>query len=127
MFDIITSMKMRPDSKEKHDFDEIQRFVTNYVLEHFCADCLNQEFVTLMIEKFNFEFVPQVFGSHMCPKISQVLSKLYKNGVLERRRVGISEGPGFPKWVYSYSLPDYLRKAYIEAKQTIEKLGLDKS
>lgn len=73
------------------------------------ADILDAEFVDRYIEITNSSFKPVQWGAHKCPQLAKDLRKAYDSGLVERSIMGLSGGawqPGFPKWVYSYSLTD---------------------
>jgi hypothetical protein len=73
----------------------------------FGVDVLNADFVADYIIATAAPFIATNYGAHKCPQLSRDLSKMASDGILRRARVGISGlGPDFPKWVYTYTLPN---------------------
>lgn len=76
------------------------------IIENFprCVDILDEKFVDDYIEGTGASFKPMMFGAHKCARFNEDLSRMFKDGWLDRSRVSISIGMGFPNWVYSYRL-----------------------
>ena len=72
------------------------------------VDVLDSAFVDAYADKTGAQVFIQPFGANTCRQLGRDLSKMYKNGLLERGRIGLGFNwqHGFPKWVYSYHLPD---------------------
>jgi hypothetical protein len=69
------------------------------------VDIGNSPFVDAYIKKFSPKHYIQPFGANKCPEIGRVLKAGYDRLLLNRARVGLSKmEPGFPKWVYTYTL-----------------------
>ena len=66
------------------------------------ADVVQTDFMVFFAEKTEREAVWPMLGAPFVRGAGAALSALYKEGVLTRGRVGISAGPGFPKWVFVY-------------------------
>ncbi len=70
------------------------------------VDILCQDFVDKFIKECNVLFKETNFGAYKCPVLGRTFAKLYREGFLSRGIIdlGINWQPGFPKWVYVYSL-----------------------
>ncbi|KKN66070.1 hypothetical protein LCGC14_0475480 [marine sediment metagenome] len=70
------------------------------------VDILNSDFVDLYIAAFNPVYRLTNWGAYKCPQLGKLLSQMFKKNILERGTIslGINWEPGFPKWVYSYSI-----------------------
>ena len=70
------------------------------------VDVLCQDFVDKFIKECNVPFKETNWGAHKCPELGRMLVKLYREGFLDRGIIGLGANwqPGFPKWVYVYSL-----------------------
>lgn len=84
---------------------EIEWFIRNYLEEHHSADSLNQEFHDLFTAKFGGKQTFKMWGAMPNRLAMSWLKNLYNQGILERYTITIPDAePGFPKWVYSYTL-----------------------
>lgn len=75
-------------------------------------DILDEDFVSSYIDEFNAKFKDMVVGSPRCKELSNLLSFMYKKGLLRRYPHGVRSSYNqdyvnykAPKWVYSYELP----------------------
>lgn len=68
------------------------------------ADILDTKFVDGYVEATGATPIIMPFGANKCPMLSKDLGTLFAKGLLSRFSVGIHEGPGWPKWIWSYSL-----------------------
>ncbi len=70
------------------------------------VDILHSDFVDNYIKEFSPPFIEVNFGAYKCPQLSRLLSCMYKKNILERGTIslGCCWQPGFPKWVYVYTL-----------------------
>jgi hypothetical protein len=70
-------------------------------------DILDRDFVDDFIEKTGCKFNQMPYGAHKCKYLGQTLSRMHKEGMLDRGIIGLSGmETGFPKWVYVYSKPN---------------------
>lgn len=85
---------------------ERQEWIIQYIKNSNGVDVLNSEFVDAYVEHTGAAVDVMMWGANRCKMIGRDLSELNNSGKLSRFRIGISNWqPGFPKWVYSYSLP----------------------
>jgi len=69
-------------------------------------DACNRAFHDAFYERFGGRIAPKLFGAQPVFKATSLLRAMWRAGLLERHRVGLSEmTQGFPKWVYCYTLP----------------------
>jgi hypothetical protein len=89
-------------------------WIENYLLwltirRRFTAnvDVLDAAFVDDFVEVTGLKVAVMPYGADKCPQLGRDLSAMFKAGRLTRWANGIwgGSGEGFPKWVYSYSLP----------------------
>lgn len=75
------------------------------------VDCLNRDFVDHYTETTGARYGVHMYGADKCPQLERDLATMKKQFLLVRHRVGIQgmAGMGFPKWVWSYSLPKEVR------------------
>ena len=73
------------------------------------VDVLNSDFVDDYVEAFGLRVHIMMWGANKCPQLGRDLSAMTKCGYLKRSRVGLSGNwqPGFPKWVWGYTLGQY--------------------
>lgn len=85
---------------------EKEKWIINYIKNTNIGsvDMLNEKFVDDYIEKFNPKHQVMPYGANSCFELSKLLSSMYQAGILNREAVGLSWTPGFPKWIYHYSL-----------------------
>ncbi len=84
-----------------------EAWILDYLREHMNADSVNQDFH----EKYHVQF-PEFkqhetfFGSQPVAQAMRDLRRMADDGlvVVSRIPLGANWQPGFPKWVYSYSL-----------------------
>lgn len=86
--------------------DEIRAFVIEYLNKNFCTDALDQKFHNDFFGRFGGKWQATGFGSQPVFSAQRWLKRFYDAGVLDRDIVplGSATQPGFPKWVYSYTL-----------------------
>jgi hypothetical protein len=60
-----------------------------------------------MLRRRGAKFEGVAWGADHCPQLGRDLTRLYKARKLTRFRIGLGQNwqPGFPKWVWSYQLP----------------------
>ena len=70
------------------------------------ADIRNAEFVAGYVLYTGAKYHVCAYGAHKCPQLGRDLRKLYKLGVLRRRRASVHGmgGMGFPTWVWFYEV-----------------------
>jgi len=88
------------------------QWIAEWIKREGQADVLNSEFVDCYINAVEARFRPTYWGAHKCPALGSDLAHMAKCGALDRFRVGLGANwqPGFPRWVWSYSLG---RAAYL--------------
>ncbi|HHX71231.1 MAG TPA: hypothetical protein GX708_24695 [Gallicola sp.] len=85
---------------------EKQEWLLKYIKKNRYVDVLNMEFVDSFILEFNPKHEVMPYGANRCKELGRLLSSLYNQGILDRQAQGISEGEGFPKYVYVYKLTE---------------------
>jgi hypothetical protein len=71
------------------------------------CDVLDREFVEGYVDATGAKVKVMPFGADKCAQLGRDLSAMFRAGRLSRWANGIWGGSseGFPRWVYSYSLP----------------------
>jgi len=88
---------------------EEEQWIIENIPEHG-VDILCTDFVDKFIDRFKPVFREVNWGAYKCPTLNRLLRSMYKKGILKRGIIGLDKGswqPGFPKWVYVYSLEKY--------------------
>jgi hypothetical protein len=82
------------------------KFIISYLKRNYCTDACDQKFHEAWFQEFGGARKMTAWGSQPVYSAQRYLKKLYKQGVLERGIVplGANWQPGFPKWVYGYTL-----------------------
>lgn len=72
------------------------------------VDVLNRDFVDDYAAATGAKVVISPFGANWCDRLGRDLLAMKRAGLLKRNRVGIQgmAGMGFPRWVWSYRIPD---------------------
>lgn len=88
-----------------------QRFIIDYLLANYSTDACDQLFHEKWTEQFGGKAKPVNWGASMSYSAQRWLKKLYDEGTLNRGIVtlGANWQPGFPKWVYGYTLANPAR------------------
>lgn len=70
------------------------------------VDILHADFVDKFIDRFKPAFHAVNWGAYKCPSLNRLLARMYKKSILRRSIIGLGLNwqPGFPKWVYVYSV-----------------------
>lgn len=91
--------KMKPNER----FDWIEKRIPTY----HSVDVVTRDFVEDYTDATGASYQLMPFGADKCPQLGRDLAKMADAGRLTRCRVGIDGmgGMGFPRWVWSYSLP----------------------
>ena len=96
-------IKMRYD-----DYIKRKDWIVKYlkITKEPWIDILNEKFVEEYIKEFNSKFEEVNYGALKCKEISNILTQMYKDNILNRNTHGVTRlsTEGFPKWVYIYSL-----------------------
>lgn len=78
----------------------------------YTVDVLTADFVWAYVEATEAKHqMMMMYGAPKCPTLGEDLARMYREGKLERSRVGLGPGSvaeGFPPWVYSYSIARFL-------------------
>lgn len=72
-------------------------------------DSLDAGFVDDYILATGASYMPKMLGAHYCRDLGATFLSLYKQGLLDRWRQGMSApcgGGGWPTWVWSYYIPE---------------------
>lgn len=82
-------------------------FILEYLAQNPPAvTVVDQEFVDAYVAATRAKSMTHIIGAPSCAMLGEDLRRLHREGDLERRRVGLSGmGPGWPTWVWSYTLP----------------------
>lgn len=74
------------------------------------VDVLNQDFSDAYLAVTGARCMRVAFGAHKCSQLGRDLSRMYREGSLVRKRVGIRgfAGQGFPRWAWVYELSEAL-------------------
>lgn len=69
-------------------------------------DVLDAKFVDDYIEFTGAKGIIALWGANKCPLLSSDLATMFKCGILARGTISLGANwqPGFPTWVYSYSI-----------------------
>jgi len=97
-----------------------EKWVLDYCRANPEVNALNGPAHDAFAAEFKAPLKIQIVGPNYCPRLMLRVRSLHKGGWLERFTIGISNGPGWPKWVYTYSLRSDL-KNNPPPKQTEER------
>lgn len=89
-------------------YDRQSDWIFKWLLQHNGAtDVTDVAFQEAFAKEFNASFIEKMYGAQPCPLAQRVLRRMWDDYRLRRSIIGLPEmsGMGFPKWVYSYSLP----------------------
>lgn len=87
--------------------DEQINWIISYLKNNLTASSVDQAFHNDFFCLFGGKRKETLWGAQPVNRAMIKLRFLFDIGVLERNRIGLSGGawaPGFPKWVYVYSL-----------------------
>lgn len=86
---------------------ETEEFVMEYLKTNHSTDIYDQQFHDDFHERFGGKRKEYMFGSSPVYKAQRVLTRIHKQGKIDRFRISLSgQESGFRNWVYSYTLPD---------------------
>lgn len=87
---------------------EIRLFIVQYLKENTGVDVLDSVFHDEFYARFGGKRKEYAIGSQPVAKAQRWLSKMYREGQLDRGVIPLSSSaqPGFPNWVYGYTLRD---------------------
>lgn len=90
---------------------ERRKWIVEYITVHepHGVDVLNSDFVDAYTAATGAKFRVMMWGANRCAQLGNDLLTMTRLGVLKRCRIGLAGNwqPGFPKWVWSYSLRVY--------------------
>lgn len=83
-----------------------QKFIIDYLGKNFSADVTDSKFHDAWHARFGGNRTIHNWGACPCPNSMVWLKKLYDQGILDRGIISLGENwqPGFPRWVYGYTL-----------------------
>lgn len=84
-----------------------QAWIVQWLKENFCADSVNQQFHEDYHKTFpKYKQAFKFWGAQPVARAMQDLAEMERDGLLKRGRVSLGGNwqPGFPKWVWSYTL-----------------------
>ena len=89
-----------------------QHFVVRYLREHFSTSAVDQLFHELWRDKFGGAYKSANWGAEMSYGAMRQLKRMYDRNMLERGvvRLGTNWQPGFPRWVYGYTLKEFMKE-----------------
>jgi len=84
----------------------VQKFIVGYLENHYHTDICDTQLHDEFFQEFGGKRKRANWGAERVYKISFWLKRLFDEGVLDRGIVSLSGSwhPGFPKWVYGYTL-----------------------
>lgn len=88
-------------------YDQRETWILRAVRDRRFVDVLNADFVSEYAAHTGATMRHSTWGAGWCGLLSADLRKMHKKKILRRTAYGLSGGawqPGFPKWVYSYSV-----------------------
>ena len=85
---------------------EVQSFITRYLEINHTASAVDERFHDEFYARFGGRRKETLWGAMPVAAAQLWLKKLHDQGIVTRCRVGLGCNwqPGFPKWVYVYSL-----------------------
>lgn len=88
--------------------EQIRNFIIEYIKENGAADVLDADFQDEFYTRFGGTRKEYAIGSQPVAKAQRWLYKMYQEGTLERGIIPLSSSaqPGFPNWVYGYTLAE---------------------
>lgn len=100
-------------------FQRRKRWLLEQIAERKRIDVLDAQFVQDYAAYTGMKLKGASWGAGWCAQLSLDLKQMMRLRLLTRVAVGLSSGawqPGFPKWVYSYSLSGIGRDALTDMK-----------
>jgi len=86
-------------------FEEKSDWIIDYLEDSSGVSVVDQDFQEAYYKKFKVKRVIKMYGANPCPDAQKTLKKMYDAGEVRRARMSITgQLPGFPKWVWVYSL-----------------------
>lgn len=87
-------------------------FIAGYLEKHGGTDALDQDFHDQFTQRFGGRQKDVNWGAATNAKAMRWLKYFYDEGTLDRGRIGlgINWQPGFPKWVYVYTLSNMAKR-----------------
>jgi len=91
-------------------YEQRRDWILNWLQQqdHFGVSAVDSPFIDAFIDATKCSYVFKNWGAHGCPAAMRTIKRMFQEGLLVRKRVGLSTNwqPGFPKWVYCYDLPE---------------------
>ena len=83
------------------------QWLLKWIEQNGPADAVNRYLVDEYVRDTGAKCIAMPFGADKCKQLGRDLGDMYRSGVLHRYPAGISDmsAMGFPKWVWSYTLP----------------------
>lgn len=92
-------------------YEQKKQWILSYIKDpkhkYHDIDIFGEEFVHAYITQFKPEIIEWYpYGAPKVSELGSILSKMFKEGVLQRYTVGCPIWQdGYPKWFYTYVLP----------------------
>lgn len=88
---------------------ERRKWLAEYIRDNYPragVDILDRDFVDTYEAATGAQVQVKMWGANGCPQLAADLLAMKRLGQLKRHRTGLGGNwqPGFPKWVWSYSL-----------------------
>lgn len=81
-----------------------EQFILDYLARHNLTDVLDAPFVDAYVQATGAATAERLIGAPQCLTLSRDLASLHRRGLLTRQSASVGGGPGWPTWVYVYSL-----------------------
>lgn len=84
----------------------MRAFILDYLKENQGVDCTDEVFHEMFFNEFGGSRKETMFGSEPVRAAQKMLKEMYDEGTLDRGIItlGVTWQPGFPKWVYAYTI-----------------------
>lgn len=94
------------DSKDIPKKILMRAFILNYLTENCETNSCDQIFHEQFFKEFGGSRKETLWGAEPVRKAQKMLKELYDEGTLDRGIITLGQNwqPGFPKWVYSYTI-----------------------
>lgn len=95
------------DKKVDYMKDKARKLILEWIKKQHSVDTLDTQFIDEFERVTGAAVSIKMYGPNHCRYAAKTLNDMYKEGVLGRSCLGITNAPsGFPKWVYSYYMAE---------------------